>query len=268
MTTGKPMLILYGSRTGNAEFTAHGLATSAKDHQLLAQVVAMDAFDTEQLAEFERILIVCSTYGEGDMPDNAQGLWDKLDQPDAPQLGNSHYSVLAFGDSSYETFCKAGKLWDEKLEELGATRIAKRVDCDVDYLDATTDWIEKVLPIITAVGDQTELESSTAVLPTDARVKYNRNNPLKSKIVSKRLLTASTSSKETWHIELLLGDEEVRISAIVTGRFGHRDRFAPTLDTGGTVLLGLVTISQVFFFGVRAFNRSSSHRIAIEWQPV
>ena len=209
ITTGKPMLILYGSRTGNAEFTAREIATTAKEHQLLAQVVAMDAFDTEQLAEFERILIVCSTYGEGDMPDNAQGLWDKLDQPDAPQLTNSNYSVLAFGDSSYETFCEAGKQWDKKLEELGATRIATRVDCDVDYLDAASDWIEQVLPIITGVGDQTELKITTASLPTDVRVKYNRNNPLKSKVVAKRLLTASTSSKETWHIELLLGDEEI-----------------------------------------------------------
>jgi len=209
ITTGKPLLILYGSRTGNAEFTAHETATNAKEHQLLAQVVAMDAFDTEQLAEFERILIICSTYGEGDMPDNAQGLWDKLDQPDAPQLTHTHYSVLAFGDSSYETFCEAGKQWDKKLEELGATRIATRVDCDVDYLDAAADWIGHVLPTIAAVGDQTELESTTASSPTDARVKYNRNNPLRAKIFAKRLLTALSSSKETWHIELLLDDEEV-----------------------------------------------------------
>ncbi len=206
---GKPLLVIYGSRTGNAQHTAQELAISAKHHQLIARVVAMDTISVHELANVERILVLCSTYGEGDMPDNAQSLWDEISVANAPILANTHFSVLAFGDSSYETFCQAGKQFDIKLEALGATRIAERVDCDVDYADAASSWAKVVLPALTDIGDQTLYESDNTQNPESARAKYNRNNPLSVKLLSKRLLTAENSSKETWHVEFTLDDDEV-----------------------------------------------------------
>jgi len=210
ISEGKPVLVLYGSRTGNAEFTAREIIKSAMQYEMLAEVVAMDEIDIEKLVQTERLLIVCSTYGEGDMPDNAQSLWDKLHQSDAPRFEGTYFSVLAFGDTSYETFCEAGKQWDRKLEELGATRIASRVDCDVDYIDAASAWVDQVLPDIAVVGDQTLVKRENKKLPTNVRSLYNRNNPLAATVLAKRLLTASNSSKETWHFELSLDDKAIK----------------------------------------------------------
>ncbi len=209
ISKGKPLLVLFGSRTGNAEFIAREIVKDAMQHEMFADVVAMDEIELEKLVEFERLLIVCSTYGEGDMPDNAQGLWDKLQQSDAPRLEDTYFSVLAFGDTSYETFCEAGKKWDRRLEELGATRIAPRVDCDVDYIDAASAWVDHVLPDISVIGDQTLVKLENQKSSTNARAQYNRSNPLAANVRAKHLLTASDSSKETWHIELSLDDKDI-----------------------------------------------------------
>jgi len=191
--------------TGNA---AHELASSALDHELLPRVVSMDKVTIDDLLQTERLLVICSTYGEGEMPDNASQLWDAINASDLPSFNPIHYSVLAFGDSSYESFCNAGKQWDLKLEQLGAQRISPRVDCDVDYVDKASFWANEALPAISAVGDQTLVEGSQD--SATASTRYSRNNPLLATLTAKRLLTAATSSKETWHIELAIDDPAVQ----------------------------------------------------------
>ena len=198
--TGKPLMVLFGSRTGNAEFTAQDVAKRAVDFDLIAEPVALDDISVDDLVNAERILIVCSTYGEGDLPDNAQALWDTLNAADAPRLDKSHFSVLALGDRSYSTFCEAGKQWDHRLQELGATRIADRVDCDVDYFDLAEQWMESVLPVIGAVGDQEV--SITKTHNAGAQRRYDRNNPFQAQLVEKYRLTEASSSKVTHHYTL------------------------------------------------------------------
>ena len=208
-TRGKPLTVLYGSRTGNAEFTAEDIAKRASEYSLLPIVTAMDDIDPSELSNRERLLIVCSTYGEGDMPDNAQRLWDKLRSPDAPRFDDSFYSVLAFGDSSYETFCEAGRQWDKRLAELGATRIADRIDCDVDYNDAAEQWMELALPAIAQVGDQTEIETTGQYLQNPTRKRYSRDKPLRAQLKQKYKLNTEGSSKQTYHYTLSLAGEDV-----------------------------------------------------------
>ena len=125
-----------------------------------------------------------------------------LNASDAPRLDKSHFSVLALGDRSYSTFCEAGKLWDHRLQELGATRIADRVDCDVDYFDLAEQWMDSVLPVIGSVGDQDV--SITKTHNTGAQSRYDRNNPLKAQLLEKYRLTEDSSSKETYHYTCLL----------------------------------------------------------------
>ena len=116
----KPVLILFGTQSGNSEDLASQLAKSASSHGLTPKVADMETASVEQMAQSERILIICSTWGEGDMPDAAEALWDSISAESAPRMENTHFSVCALGDTSYEFFCQSGIDWDNRLEELGA----------------------------------------------------------------------------------------------------------------------------------------------------
>ena len=111
----------------------------------------MDGFDLSSLSSMSRVLVVCSTWGEGEQPDNAEELWQAAKGDGAPSLANMHFSVCALGDTSYELFCESGKEWDNRFEELGGTRLVARVDCDVDYDAPSAIWTESVLAHMAAV---------------------------------------------------------------------------------------------------------------------
>ena len=199
--TGKPVTILYGSRTGNAESLAAETARLVESHDMAATVVAMDEIDPESLVNIDRALIICSTYGEGDMPDNAQQLWDHVNavKMDLSQL---NYSVLALGDHAYETFCQAGKDWDARLEALGANRAAPRVDCGVDYTPLWQDWADASLPIISGLGDQETMVTQPSRADLRAAPGTSKDSPMVFEVTEHRALTAKSSSKETYHYSL------------------------------------------------------------------
>src|SRR2546427_5585093 len=133
---GRPaasVLILYGSQTGTAEKLARQVAKEAKTRGGGARVVDAAAHSTLDWKAEKNLLVVTSTYGDGDMPDNAQNFWDWLNTEAANAIAHVNFSVLALGDTNYEHFCAAGKKVDARLEALGAKRIHPRTDCDLDY---------------------------------------------------------------------------------------------------------------------------------------
>ncbi|MBS9779117.1 MAG: sulfite reductase flavoprotein subunit alpha [Moraxellaceae bacterium] len=205
--TGKPLLIIYGTQTGNSESVAEETASLAKSHGLAPMVMDMDDVDVDMIANTERLLVVTSTYGEGEMPDNAHLLWEAISEDSAPRLEKTFFSVLALGDSSYDDFCLAGKEWDERLQALGATRIVDRVDCDVDFEELANQWAEEVLPLIAEKGSD---EGAVAPMASGGvkkdKPKFNRKNPLPATLKTKRVLTDPKSSKEIVHYEFDLGD--------------------------------------------------------------
>lgn len=198
-TTSRTLTILYGSQTGSAEAVANDAATVAKAYGLQPLVKGMDEIEATELAAIDYLLIVTSTYGEGEMPDNAQMLWDSVCAENMPRLETMRYSVLALGDTSYDLFCQAGIDWDNKLEELGATRIYDRTDCDVDFEESAERWITAVIP-------QMAGGTGTSIAETDVRSsdkpEYHRKNPFPGKLLVNRLLTDASSSKETRHYEI------------------------------------------------------------------
>jgi len=211
--SSRPITIIYGTQTGNAEAIADQAAEQARAQGLSPVILDMDDIELSQLTSIERLLIVTSTYGEGEMPDNAQALWDTISDQSAPQLTQLNYSVLALGDTSYDEFCLAGKLWDERLAQLGATRISDRIDCDVDYEAPAQAWVEKVIPIIKDKGsDDAGSTAASSAAPSNtmaakpAKSKYTRNNPLMATLSRKEVLTHTDSSKEVMHFEFSLGD--------------------------------------------------------------
>lgn len=191
--------ILYGSQTGTAEAVANDAAAVAKTYGLKPLVKSMDEIEADALSAIDYLLVITSTYGEGEMPDNAQMLWDSVCAATMPRLEGMQFSVLALGDTSYDLFCQAGIDWDVKLAELGATRVYDRADCDVDFEEPAERWMTAVIPHM-AGG------AVTTIVETDPRVidkpEYHRKNPFPAKLLVNRLLTDASSSKETRHYEI------------------------------------------------------------------
>jgi sulfite reductase (NADPH) flavoprotein alpha-component len=191
--------ILYGSQTGTAESVAEEAAIIAKTHGLKPIVQSMDEIEAAEMATMQYLLIITSTYGEGEMPDNAQILWEAIKFSEAPRFENTHYSVLALGDTGYDLFCQAGIEWDNRLEALGAKRLYSRVDCDVDFEAAAESWINRVMPLISEGVSNSLVDIDT---PVKDKPKYGRKNPFSATMTLNRKVTAENSSKEIRHYEI------------------------------------------------------------------
>ena len=198
--------ILFGTQTGNSEAIAEDMSKIANDAGFRTKVNSLDNITMDILGNMENVAIITSTYGEGEMPDNAQLFWDALSANTAPNLSNIKYSVLALGDTGYEEFCHAGKLIDTRFEQLGATRIQDRVDCDVDYEELSETWtsslIAKWKPEVQVIKEKSNNLSNLK--------EYNRKNPYSAKLLSNRMLSGVNSNKEIMHYEIDLGDSGLK----------------------------------------------------------
>ena len=139
------ILITYGTETGNSELLSLDTSNVAKDHNFETTVMGMDEIELEDLKSCENLIIVCSTWGDGEQPDNAIELFEAVESSNDDDLKNVNFAVLALGDTAFDLFCEAGIQWDEILEKKGAKRINDRIDCDVDYEDDAEEWIEETI---------------------------------------------------------------------------------------------------------------------------
>lgn len=203
--------IAYGTQTGNAESVAEELAAAAKSSGFAPKVLELDDIDMEMLAGMDNLLVIISTYGEGEMPDNAGLFWQALSANTAPRLEKMHFSVLGLGDTGYDEFCQAGKLMDMRLEQLGAKRVFARQDCDVDFEEMAEEWSTGVLEIMPRTGGGDASHASAA--PAPKKSKWNRKNPYQSTILENRLLSGEGSAKEIRHFSFELGDSELTYEA-------------------------------------------------------
>jgi sulfite reductase (NADPH) flavoprotein alpha-component len=140
-----PVRIIYGTHTGNSQLLAHEAADKLNGLGLPVSVCDMEDFNTDELCRIKTLLVIVSTDGDGEVPIMAEDLFEFLHKKTDLNLNSLFYSVLALGDTTYTFFCKAGKEFDLLLENLGAKRMAKRIDCDVDYEDGFELWINNVL---------------------------------------------------------------------------------------------------------------------------
>jgi len=206
-----PLTILFGSQTGTAQGLAKRIAREIAPRGFNARVV--DAADHGKVdwSKESHLLVVTSTYGDGDMPDNAQPFWDWLQTDAATPMARLNFSVLGLGDTNYEQFCAAGKKIDARLAELGAKRIHPFVDCDLDYEARAKGWIDGVFQ---ALAPFTHAEVATAGLPdaprpaAPLRETFSKTNPYPARLVTNRRLNGDRSEKETRHFEIALGDLE------------------------------------------------------------
>ncbi|WP_284640735.1 assimilatory sulfite reductase (NADPH) flavoprotein subunit [Paenibacillus silviterrae] len=203
----KEVTILYGSQSGNAQGLAKKSAKVLEANGFQVNVSSMSDFKTNQLKKVQQLLIVVSTHGEGEPPDNAISFHEFLNSKRAPQLDGLRFSVLALGDSSYELFCQTGKDFDTRLEALGGTRLYERVDCDVDYDEPAAEWLQGVVNRLKE-GQSGAGTASAAVPAASAGIAsesaYSRTNPFPAEVLANVNLNGRGSNKETRHIELSL----------------------------------------------------------------
>ncbi len=202
--------ILYGSHTGNGKKIAEQAAAAAATRGLAAVVRDMNDYPPRQLAQEQNLLVVVSTHGEGEPPISAEELHQFINGPRAPKLPKLRYAVLALGDKSYLHYCQTGKDFDQKLAELGGTRLLDRADVDVAFKAPAAQWIEAVLDILagpatTPAGGAGAAVASPAAAVLEAApaaTEYSHENPWPAKVLESIQLNGRGSDKETYHIEL------------------------------------------------------------------
>jgi sulfite reductase (NADPH) flavoprotein alpha-component len=199
----EPLLFLFGSQSGNAEGLAKKLAKKATSRGFASRAVGLDAISPNDLVKEKNVLIISSTWGEGEMPDNAAAFWSGLNQNGAsPSLQGVRYSVLALGDMNYaDTFCKAGRDLDARLLALGAECVTPRVECDVEFDDPAQTWSEAAFSALS--GSPMALAAPSLVEETED-TGYSKKRPFPAALLENRMLNAPESAKDTRHIGLSL----------------------------------------------------------------
>lgn len=200
------LTILYGTETGNAADIARSLDMQARANGLDPIVTGMTTYKTRQLSDEQDLLIIVSTYGEGDPPQPATGFFEFIEGRRAPKLGGTRFAVLALGDSSYEFYCEAGKRLDRRLEELGAERLAPRVDCDIDFEEPADAWADSIigqLSVAAATSAPVSMSPLAGASAFDLSI-YDRRNPFPAPILENMTIVGRGSTKDTRHIEFSL----------------------------------------------------------------
>jgi sulfite reductase (NADPH) flavoprotein alpha-component len=200
--------VLYGSQTGNAEKIARALRDRLSQKGIVARLESMGSYKTAQIKRDRCLLVIASTHGEGDPPDNARLFHEFLHSKKAPKLDHLQFSVLALGDTSYEHYCKIGRDFDARLEELGATRVFSRADCDVDYEDTAERWMEGVLAAL-AEHHEPRMELAAPAV-TETVSSYGKKRPFPATLIENIRLTGRGSTKDVRHIELSLQGSGIR----------------------------------------------------------
>ncbi len=237
----KTLRVMFGSQTGNAEGLAKKLVAQAGKGGFAATLTDLAKHDTADLQKEDALLLVTSTWGEGDPPDNAAGFWEKLSAEAHPRLEHLRYSILALGDRNYEDFCGCGRRFDERLAALGARRIIPRQECDTDYDEPAKVWMHAVLAALQKPADTDPAPPAPAGTPVTARghhdeashldpgaaalaqagqpmrsetvislpeapagAAYSRTNPFPARLLAARRLNPEGSDKDTRHYEICL----------------------------------------------------------------
>ncbi|EKB17785.1 assimilatory sulfite reductase (NADPH) flavoprotein subunit [Aeromonas veronii] len=205
------LTILYGSQTGNAKGVASAIKAQAEARGLPVTLASMADYKPKQIKKESHLLVVVSTYGEGEPPESAVDLFEQLKKGKIGKLDGLKFAVLGLGDSSYEFFCQTGKDFDNFLASAGAERIYELASLDVDYQDAAKSWSEQALNAITATLSTGAASSSvaSAVQQAVGHSQYSKENPFPARLSVNQKITGRDSTKDIRHIEINLADSGI-----------------------------------------------------------
>ncbi|AWV45722.1 assimilatory sulfite reductase (NADPH) flavoprotein subunit [Hafnia alvei] len=202
--------VISASQTGNARRVAEQLRDDLAAAGLGVTLVNAGDYKFKQIAQEKLLLIVASTQGEGEPPEEAVALHKYLFSKKAPQMAGTAFAVFGLGDTSYENFCQTGKDFDARLAELGGERLFDRADADVDFKSAAEAWRKQIVDVLkqrvpqaTAAQTQVSVAGSVAQIVSSP---YSKESPLTASLAVKQKITGRNSDKDVRHIEIDLGE--------------------------------------------------------------
>lgn len=208
------LTILYGSQTGNAKGAADSLRKLAQSKGIAVTLASMADYKPKQLKKETHLLVVVSTYGEGEPPEPAVDLHEQLKKGKIGKLDGLKYAVLGLGDSSYEFFCQTGKDFDDFLAKAGAERVHESALLDVDYQAAAASWGEQALSALAATLNAGAAASvAGAVAQAVGHSQYHKENPFPARLSVVQKITGRDSVKDIRHIEITLEESGITYQA-------------------------------------------------------
>ncbi len=204
--------IISASQTGNARSVAQRLQERLQAAGLAVALSSAADYKPKQISEERLLVLVSSTQGEGEPPEEALSLYKFLSGKKAPALPDLQFAVCGLGDSSYPNFCQAGKSFDQLLADRGATRLLERQDCDLYFQAAANGWIDRLLPKLQALaaapttGANTTTPGGEALLPSP----YDRQHPYGASLSVRQKITGRRSDKDVRHLEIDLAGSGLR----------------------------------------------------------
>ena len=207
--------VLSGSQTGNAKSVADQLAERLKAEGVDVVRTQLKDSKAKNIVDEKLVLLVTSTQGEGEAPEEGVVLLKLLNGKKAPKLPQLQFAVFGLGDSSYPNFCQAGKDFDQRLAELGASRLLDVALADLDFKATAEKWIEDVVAVVkekakSAVATATPAPTTT-ILPESA--KYNKDNPFAATLITNQRLTDREAEKDVRHLEFDLSGSGLHYQA-------------------------------------------------------
>lgn len=200
--------IISASQTGNARRLAGSLRDDLLAAGLEVNLIGAGDYKFKQLVREKLLVVVASTHGEGEPPEEAVALYNYLLSKKVPALTHTEFAVFGLGDASYEHFCKTGKDFDSRLAELGASRLLDRVDADVEYQSAAREWRERLVSVLKAKAPRVSTPPARPIAPPGHVLanSYTKEAPLTAKLSVNQKITGRHSLKDVRHLEISPGD--------------------------------------------------------------
>ena len=208
----KKVTILSASQTGNARRVANELTQDIERLGIEVTHLPAGEYKAKKLSQEEILILITSTQGEGEPPEEALPLYKYLFAAKAPKLANLQFAVMGLGDSSYPKFCQAAKDFDQRLAELDAQRMLLRVDADTDFQTVSTNWRQAVIDKLSSLQQSasissTENNTSSSVVVNSSL--YHRDNPFIAPVNVNQKITSRDSERDIRHIEFDLTGSDI-----------------------------------------------------------